>query len=202
MEFEIPIFIIVHDRVTCLKRSVKSFLENINTPIKLIFHNNLSTYSPCIDYLNQMRNEGHIVYDSNINSHKSINNSVRDYLNKHPECEYFVITDPDIELNNKNSDILEFYIYHSKKFNNKRVIGPMLKIDDIPDHYPYKNKTIVKHTDQFWHKKPHKIQYKDVLYDFQFALIDTTFQLCHRSFKDRDFAREGIRTYYPTMLGI
>ena len=47
-----------------------------------------------------------------------------------------VSTDPDIELDNVNGDILEYYIWLVNKFNNKFVVGPMLRIDDIPDYYP------------------------------------------------------------------
>ena len=70
-----------------------------------------STYFETIEYLNNKKKEGYIVYNSNINNHHTVINSVKDYISKNPKCEYIVITDPDIELNEVNGDILEFYIY-------------------------------------------------------------------------------------------
>jgi len=35
---------------------------------------------------------------------KSLYNTVKKYLITHPECEHYVITDPDIELDNVNDD--------------------------------------------------------------------------------------------------
>jgi hypothetical protein len=59
------------------------------------------------------------------------------------------MTDPDIELFNVNSDIIEFYIFLLNKLNVISV-GPMLKIDDILDYYPNKKQAIKGHTNQFW----------------------------------------------------
>ena len=57
-----PIFIIVHDRLLDLQKSVKSYETYIKTPYKIIFHNVASTYLPTIDYLNEQKNKGYTVY--------------------------------------------------------------------------------------------------------------------------------------------
>ena len=108
---KIPIFFIVHNQYEILKKAVESCEKYIKTPIEIIFHNVCCTYFETINYLNTKENEGYTVYNSNINNHHTVINSVKHYISKNPECEYIVMTDPDIELNNVNGDILEFYIY-------------------------------------------------------------------------------------------
>ncbi len=192
----VPIFIIVHDRVTVLKKAVMSFEEQIKTPIKIIFHNVASTYKPCLEYLEEMKLKGYDVYSSTVNNHHSVMNTVKSYLKLHPECKYYVVTDPDIELDNVNGDILEFYMHLSDN-NPNLSIGPMLRIDDIPDYYPKKKIVIQSHTKQFWHKDPKSIKYKDQKYDIQFSAIDTTFQLMPVNILPNKFPRRGIRCYAP-----
>jgi hypothetical protein len=193
---KIPIFIIVHDRVKVLKKTVQSLECLISTPIEIIFHDVASTFPACLEYLQEMRERKYSVYKSKKNHHHTVVQTVDKYLTIHPECEYYVITDPDIELDNVNSDILEFYIFLSKKYKDKLVVGPMLRIDDIPNYYPKKKLVIVKHTAQFWSKKPQKIVWNKQEYNIQLSLIDTTFQLVHRDNKSR-FPRAGIRCYAP-----
>ena len=125
---KIPIFIIVHNQYEILKKTVESYEKYIKTPIEIIFHNVCSTYFETINYLNDKQNEGYIVYNSKINNHHTVIKSIKDYVSKNPDCEYIVMTDPDIELNNVNGDILEFYIYLLHKLN-KTSVGPMLKIE-------------------------------------------------------------------------
>lgn len=192
----VPIFIIVHDRITVLKKTVKSFEEQIKTPIKIVFHDVASTYKPCLEYLKEMKSKGYDVYRSNANNHHSVMNSVKSYLKSHPECKYYVVTDPDIELDNVNGDILEFYMHLSDKHPNLS-IGPMLRIDDIPDYYPKKKIVVNSHVRQFWHKKPAKVNYNDNKYDIQFSAIDTTFQLMRANVLPNRFPRGGIRCYAP-----
>ena len=131
---KIPIFILVHNQYEILKKTVESYEKYIKTPIEIIFHDVCSTYFETINYLNSKQDEGYIVYNSDINDHHTVINSIKHYILHNPLCEYIVITDPDIELNKVNGDILEFYIFLLNKFN-KTSVGPMLKIDDIPDEY-------------------------------------------------------------------
>ncbi len=192
----IPIFIIVHDRLEVLKKSVASFENQITSPIEIIFHDVASTFPMCLQYLQEMKNNGYTVYRSEKNDHHSIMQSVNNYLSRHPKCEYYVITDPDIELDNVNSDILELYVWLLNKYGKGLVVGPMLRIDDIPDYYPKKKLAIKLHTQQFWGKKSTVLRWKGKPIRIQRAPIDTTFQLIHRSNK-KGFPRSGIRCYSP-----
>lgn len=176
----IPIFIITHNRLNILKRSVDSYQKSINHPIRIIFYNVASTYQPTIDYITSKEKEGCKIYNSKINNHKLVINAIKDYLDKHPQCKYYVLTDPDIELDNVNDDILDFYIHVLNK-TNVNSVGPMLRIDDIPNHYPRKQLAIKGHTIQFWSKKKFKIKYKNKLFEFIRCRTDTTFQLASRN---------------------
>ena len=196
----IPIFIIVHDRVTVLKQSIDSFQTQIKYPIQIIFHDVASTYKPCLEYLEDMKSNGYMVYRSEVNNHLTIMDTIKDYLQKNTNVKYYIITDPDILLDNVNDNILQFYIWlleEEKKKGNSYVIGPMLRIDDIPNFYPRKKLATKKHLQQFWKKKPINITWNDSIYQIQYSLIDTTFQLIDATNLSNKFPREGIRCYSP-----
>ena len=194
---KIPIFIIVHNQYEILKKTVESYEKYIKTPIEIIFHNVCSTYFETIDYLKKKEKEGYIVYNSNINNHHTVMNSIKDYISKNPKCEYIVMTDADIELYKVNTDILEFYIYLLNKLK-KKTIGPMLKIDDIPDEYHNKKQAIIGHSTQFW-KKPRKtVLFKNESYKYIECDTDTTFQLFSSKNIPETFPHSNsIRTLQP-----
>lgn len=172
----IPIFIIVHDQFEILKKSVKSYEDQIKTPIQIIFHNVASTYYETLQYLKEQESKGYKVYHSAVNNHHTVINSVNHYLSENKECEYCVITDPDIELFNVKGDILEVYIAALNKLK-KTSVGPMLEIDDIPDFYPRKKEAIAGHTSQFWSKPRHNFDLVGGTCQYIDCSTDTTFQL-------------------------
>ena len=147
----IPIFLIVHNQLESLKRSTYSYEKYIETPINIIYHNVASTYEPTIAYLKEKERQGSIVYHTKENNHHTVMNSVRDYISKNKNCKYCIITDPDIELYNAPGNILDVYI-HALNTTGAMSVGPMLKIDDIPDYYPKKHWAIRSHKIQFWDK--------------------------------------------------
>ena len=197
MSKKIPIFIIVHNQYETLKKSVNSYEKYIKTPIEIIFHNVCSTYFETINYLDEKRKEGYKVYESKINHHHTVVNSIKDYISKNRDCEYVVMTDPDIELFNVNGDILEFYIYLLNKLK-KTSVGPMLKIDDIPDEYYNKQKAISRHTQQFWSLPRKTIDFKNSKYEYIDCNTDTTFQLFSSKNIPKSFPhKNSLRTLDP-----
>jgi pyruvyltransferase len=107
------------------------------------------------------------------------------------------MTDPDIKLNKVNGDILEFYIYLLNKLN-KTSVGPMLKIDDIPDEYHNKKGAIAGHTKQFWEKTKKTILFKNKIYKYIECNTDTTFQLFSAKNIPKSFPHgNSIRTLQP-----
>ena len=193
----IPIFVIVHNQFEILKKSVESYEKYIQTPFKIIFHDVASTYPDTLNYLKEKKAEGHIVYRSEINNHHTVINSIRDYIKKTPECKYCVMTDPDIELYEVNGDILEMYI-HALNTLKKTSVGPMLKIDDIPNYYPKKKLVLQKHRKQFWNKPQCKLSFKNNTFNYINCNTDTTFQLFSTSNMPKTFPHENsIRFNHP-----
>jgi len=192
----IPIFIIVHDRVQVLQKTIAGIEKHVKTPFKIILHDSKSTFPPCIAYLKELEQKGYRVFYDSVNDHTRVRNSMRLYLQEHPECTHAALTDSDIELDDVDSDILEFYL-HLSKLHPGRVIGPMLRIDDLPDYYPHKKKVIASHTRQFWRHTPRTVKWKNTQCKVQNARIDTTFQLFPVKLVSRPFPRDGIRCHAP-----
>lgn len=192
----IPIFIIVHDHLVILKKMVQAIETQIKTPFEIVFHDVASTYQPTLIFLEQKRREGYCVYRSEINNHHSVLSSIRDYHYKHGN-KYYVMTDADIELDNVNGDILEFYV-HLLETHNANSVGPMLLIHDIPDYYPRKINAMDTHYKQFWGKVPRTIKYKDTDYKYIQCNTDTTFQLSSMKNMPSSFPHaNAIRCYPP-----
>lgn len=178
---KIPIFVIVHNHFEILKKSVLSYEKYIKTPIEIIFHDTASVYFETLNYLKEKENNGYKVYRSNNNHYYTVINSVKDYLSKNPDCQYVVITDPNIELYNVNGDILEFYIHILNKLN-KTSVGPMLEISDILSKYNNKEdivkEDIVKEQiSKFWNKPYKEILFGDNKYQYIECSTNPTFQI-------------------------
>ena len=195
-EPKVPIFIIVRDRLIALKECIKSYEDNIKTPFEIIIHDNGSTYGPTVDFLKKLENSGTKVYWSSVNDLREVNKSVKDWMSKNTKSKYFVITDPDVCLKDVHGDILVFYSNLLKSNSFASVVGPMLEINDIPDHYPKKVEVIQAHYYQFWRHTPTKIEYGGVSCDVQKAAIDSTFGMYRRGYIWNG-PSVGIRTHVP-----
>lgn len=193
---KIPIFIVTRDRVEVLKKCIES-LKQLSTPYQVVIHDNRSTYIPLLEYLKAGEKSGElVVYRNERNELDDVKNTINDYFSKGCRAQYYVVTDPDIELLNVKSDMLEYYKFLLESNAKAVVVGPMLEINDIPDYYPLKQRAIEGHTRQFWGKTGRKVNYNDESLQVLDCLIDTTFGLYRREFK---FVRHnsGIRTYAP-----
>jgi len=198
----IPIFIITCDRLEVLKKSIQSYYDYIKTPFEIVIVDFGSTYEPTVKFLKQLESEKVKVYRKekiNIPSDlNKVNEAVQDYFKGHLESNY-IITDPDIALDNVGGDIFDVYSYLLEKLPNVNVVGPMLRIDDIPDYYPEKKRLI--NGEKGCHKRFHSskidtIQYKDKDVKYVFAPIDTTFGM-YRKGKSWRRLMNGIRVLSP-----
>lgn len=173
----IPIFILTCDRLEVLKASIRSYNDSIKTPFEIVIVDFGSTYEPTREFLRHLEYEGKKVYwRERIIIHseiRCIDGIVQDYLKDRPGSKY-VITDPDIVLDNVEGDVLELYSYLLESISKLDVVGPALRTDDIPDHYP-KKEEVVKWETQFQIGKVNTIQYGDKTIRYVFAPIDTTF---------------------------
>lgn len=189
MENRIPIFIIVKDRTTVLKQSIESYQNLIKSPIEIILLDQESTYPGMIDFLEEKKKEGMRVFHlkntapTKANKFPALGGPVRQVCGE-MNASYYVLTDPDIMFENIDGDILEFYTYFMETNPGFDAIGPMIVIDNIPDHYPFKSEAIKRHS-PFWEAsgryavigKPKLIKYKKKIIQYQVSPIDTTFAL-------------------------
>lgn len=196
----IPIFIITCDRLEILKQSIQSYYDSIETPFEIVIIDFGSTYEPTVKYLKYLEHHGTKVYwqeKIEINAGlNNINNVVQDYFTKHPESNY-VVTDPDVALDNVDGDILNVYSFLLEKVRGISVVGPMLRIDDIPDHYPKKKNVVANsyHTNMHG-REVQAICYKGKAVRYIHAPIDSTFGMS-RAGKPWVRPRKGIRVLSP-----
>ena len=198
----IPIFIITHDRLEVLKPSFESF-KKINTkiPYEIIFCDNKSTYEPLIDWLKIQEKAGYKVYwNDTKHLFEGIQKSVSRWY-KDNDSPYYIFTDPDIELISP-PDILEYYVHLFEKYPKTQVVAPLLKIDDIPNHYPAKKMVLTNLHNNYGKQKRIEIDWKDEKQKIIFAGVGCTFAMYKKGFiKKKDTSNKcpviSIRTEKP-----
>ncbi len=201
---KIPIIIISCNRLEVLKESINSFYQNINSDFEIVIFDNNTSFQPTLAYLGELEKNGILVVYNKLKSEKDagfydISEKLRPLIQrviKKFNSDYFVVTDPDIALDKSDGNILEFYKYLLELFPKIPVVGPMLRIDDLPDCYPLKEKVIELHHRRFWARERVPILFKQQKLYFQVSSIDTTFGLYRKDFefKKQNYA---LRTYEP-----
>ena len=181
----IPIFIISCDRLDALERSIRSYRENIKTPFEIVIMDFRSTFMPTLKYLKNLEHKGIKVYwKEKLNNKRRFNvridEIIQDYFKDHPKSNY-IVTDPDIALDNTDGDILKVYAHLLGILPEKYIVGPTLRIDDLPDHYPLKKQVVFEGWEAFYHSRPvNTIQYKRKPINYVLVRIDTTFAMNRR----------------------
>jgi len=196
----IPIFIITNNRLEVLKKSIQSYYDCIKTPFEIVIIDFGTSYELTLEYLKHLENKKIKVYWNEKISYKGDINKIRsivqDYFKTHPRSNY-VVTDPDIALDNVEGDILDVYAHLLEELPHIIVAGPMLRIDDLPDYYPKKEDVIAW---EMQHNPPRKgiynIRYKDKIINLIFAKIDTTFGM-RRAGQDWWRFKNGARVLAP-----
>lgn len=195
-----PLIVISFDRLETLRRSIDSYrrLEDA----RIVIHDTGSTFPPLLAYLAELQRTGEAEVLLNRPPIASADDlaSVRDTVDRMVrafEATHYVVTDPDIELDPAcPPDLLDFYAHLLSTVPDAHVVGPMLRIDDLPQHYPLRRRVIARQSTLFWCKATSRIRWRDAPVEFQRSVIDTTFGMYRSS---RPFARmtEGLRTYEP-----
>lgn len=187
----IPIFIVSYNRLEDLKLLISRLEKDGYNNIIIL--DNSSTDKSLLEYLKGLasiykvhfleKNYGHMVlWECGL-----YNQFIKD--------NYYVLTDPDIiPIDECPDNYVEVFWEILEKFPKKHKVGFALKIDDIPDSYPYKW-DIIRY-ESFYRNKITDAKY--TIYD---APIDTTFALYAPSnrfaaFDDEGFT-SGIRMGYP-----
>lgn len=193
-----------------LKKSMQSYYDYIKTPFEIIICDQGSTFKPTIEFLEKLESDGIRIYrwqkNFNINRERNlardnigINENIQDYFRIYPKSNY-IVTDPDIFLDNVNGDISEVYAHLLNIVPEIIAVGPMLRIDDIPDYYPLKEQLLSNSRHKEFHSRPqHTISYNKEKIGYVFAPIDTTFAM-FRAETQWQRTRKGIkaiRTFAP-----
>jgi len=171
------------NRLTTTRNMVELLLR-LNPSEEIIILDNGSTYPPLLEWYDQikdtvevrmLKNEGHLAIWA-IDLDKTIG-------------EFFVYTDSDIELNQDfPMDWKEIMLNLFNKYPSYNKIALALKIDDLPDHYIFKQQVIGNET-RWWANKVDEHLYA--------ADTDTTFFMQRNIF---DNCYPSLRIARPDMI--
>lgn len=182
---QIPIIIVNFNQLASLRELINFLMSNEFKNIIIIDNN--STYPLLIDYYNQIMGEVKIIYKSTNQGHMVFWKD--ELLFKTYSKGYYVVTDPDvIPISECPNDFLNLFLSLLKEYNTRYKVGFSLKIDDIPETNPLKEK-IVNWEKRFWNLKTSQKHF--------FSNIDTTFALYRPKIKTKKFFYNAIRTKYP-----
>ena len=160
----IPIYIICFNNGFMVKNSVEALKSKFKNPLIVI--NNASGSKSTISILEELKRKGITILDQ---SHNKGHGIIWEIETLHQES-YFIITDPDLELNYLPEDSIKVLFDISKRYQKSKKIGLALRIDEPNDIID--SERIINHEKQFWNNR---IQFDN--YEVYNADIDTTFHL-------------------------
>jgi glycosyltransferase involved in cell wall biosynthesis len=176
------------NRLTTTKNMVDKLLE-LNADEQIIIIDNGSTYPPLLEWYNNINNPNIAVHFEKNEGHLAL---WATQLDKELG-EYFVYTDSDIILPDEFPKGWKLIMYHLIKwYSSYDKIALALHIDDLPDHYRYKNQ--VKRNEARWWLEKYDSEMFDYLYK---ADTDTTFAMM-RNFGDNCY--KSLRISKPNMM--
>jgi len=184
---DIPIFIVNFNRFDPVRMLVESFLKRNYNNITIL--DNASEYSPLLEWYKTC---GVKVHHIGSNQGPYILDRLPEYY-PITKNQYYVYTDADVVPIDEAPDDFLGDIVELSKTHKIPKIGLGLKIDDLPDHFKFKQ-NVINHEGSFW--KREKIVDKKC--DLFRAPIDSTFAvnspgiICRLS--DEDF-----RSGFPYM---
>jgi hypothetical protein len=179
---KVPIFIISHNRLSMLRRCIESIRACFAPDTyEILIHDNVSTYQPLIDYL---KSSGLQVFWNQRNELDDVALSVAQYFSNNSDVQYYAVTDPDIEFQAHvtPADTLTFYASLLDVYSHIDAVGPELRVDDIPDHYPLKHDLLERHRASHVGDKFIDVGWRGSVVQCAFRKLDTTFGLYRRNF--------------------
>jgi hypothetical protein len=196
----VPIFVITCDRTTVFKRSMLSYVDVLAHPVDIVVFDNNSTYGPMVDLLGQLERAGVRVIRSGRTLRDAteldvITESITRYM-EGSKAEHYVVTDPDIELEETSGDILEVFAHLLEMNPHIQAVGPMLRRDDLPAHYPLRDRVRSQQAEVYAGQAPYTIVWNDAPLQVQPGLIDTAFAMYRRGFVFHRY-NVSLQTYDP-----
>jgi hypothetical protein len=171
-----PIILTNLNRLSTCKKMVEDLFKlNPNAVIHII--DNASTYPPLLEWYDQIKKDVNIIKNpTNLGPWSFFYSNHYQNINS----DWYIYSDADLELNPEMpynwQEIMKEYIL---KYDRKSSLA--LRIDDIPDHYPFKDK-IKDHQSVCWYPTDEADVYK--------AITDMTFTMDR---KDKGYRYESMR---------
>lgn len=195
-----PVFLISFNRGDMLKAVIEGYRRQ-TMDVEIVIHDNGSDDTATMAILDELAQQGVKVYRGNkIHSPDELNNvhnTIDSYFSSWAEPQRYAVSDCDIDISDAPENMLEVFDKLLDCFPRVDCVGPMLKIDDIPEKYPLRSHVLNRHIEQFWKHDP---QIVDLDHRrkiaVQFAKIDTTLAV-HRASMPFKRMRDGIRVYPP-----
>ena len=157
-------FIICRDRVTYTKQLVE-WLEKAGQE-RIYLVDNDSTYQPLLDYYESTPHT--VIWMGGNTGHTGVWNTGQ--IAKYAPDEYFIVSDPDvIPTEDCPMDAIDYFRYVLDTYSDRQKVGFSLKLDDLPDHYKFKE-NVIGYERQF-------LNYGGPEAGLCYAPIDTTFAL-------------------------
>lgn len=159
-----PIFINCRDRLTTTVNLVK-WLESVGQE-RIYLVDNDSRYEPLLDWYKSTHHQ--VIYLNTNGGHLAPWS--HGVIDKYARGQYYIATDPDVlPVDECPADALSYFHEMLQKYELRTKCGFGLKIDDIPNHFAFKDKVL-----------QHESQYHNWLGpepSILFAPIDTTFAM-------------------------
>jgi hypothetical protein len=193
----VPIFMTTKDRLWATKKCIASYQKHINTKIHIVIYDTGTTYQATLDYFKELEADAEnftVMYNQKGWPRNAVGDVISAWMKAHPDSPYYVLTDPDIQLDPNGGDILEFYAHLLDTYDYP-FAGPQLRINDVPKSYPLYNSLLERHT-KYWTTPPEHTQFRGRTFMWVEAAKDTIFTMWKRDtvFKVR---QKGVSTYAP-----
>ena len=137
---DFALFIISYNRIAVLRESLVSFRPLFNCANIYIIDKG-SDYQQLLNYYEELKKEGiNIIYSDPMiggaDGPGGLNDLHKEIDKYKDQYKYYAVTDPDISLEGCDDDLLSIYASFLETFPDINIVGPMLRIDDIPKDYP------------------------------------------------------------------
>ena len=221
----IPIFIINKDRLRFLKQLMASYdrIKKVSN-IEIVIVDNGSTYPPMIEYLAELETNGVVIYrwqerwnqealllGADLETYETWGSSWRDfymlqepvryavrtYRELHPEMEYYVVTDSDIDLSKTPADILVYYEGILRACPQLDKIGPHISFTDLSYDYQFFDSVTRTYQILYLQQVPSAAYFNNLAYHVSFTGIDTHWSMRRASQVFERLKGTSIRTYAP-----
>ncbi len=142
-EGPVPIVLIVHDKLTVLLETIRSYHRFIRTPFEIVIHDEGSTYEPLLAFLDMLRANGVQVFrvtprpKSELQSQYPLGLIVQrvaqtvETVLKHTNASVYVVSDPDCALDSAPGYILDVYKRALDAIPGVNGVGASIRTDDV-----------------------------------------------------------------------